>query len=70
MKINTDLRRKNSSQRKQAQTLLEERLELQSHIQDKEKQIQTIKGLLKEQECESSGVPSDGSDDGSLVSWT
>ncbi|CAI9715106.1 Hypothetical predicted protein [Octopus vulgaris] len=67
VKINTDLRRKNSSQRKQTQTLLEERLELQSHIQDKEKQILTIKGLLKEQECESSDAPSDGSDNGSLT---
>ncbi|GAB1597866.1 RILP-like protein 1 isoform X3 [Argonauta hians] len=65
-KINSELRRKNSSQRKQTQTLLEERLELQSHIQDKEKQIHTIKGLLKEQECESSESLGHGSDDSTL----
>lgn len=50
VKVNSDLRRKNSSQRKQTRTLLEERLELQSQIQDKDKHIHTIKELLKESE--------------------
>lgn len=59
VKVNADLRRKNSSQRKQTRTLLEERLELQSQIQDKDKHIQTIKELLKESEAGSSGASFD-----------
>lgn len=49
-KINTDLRRKNVTQRKQARSLLQEKVDLQVLIQEKDQQVSHIKDLLKDQE--------------------
>lgn len=50
VKVNTDLRRNNSIQRKQSHTLLEEKSELEAQLADKEQQINKITSLVREQE--------------------
>lgn len=50
MKVNSDLRRSNSIQKKQAHTLLEEKSELEAQLTDKEQQIKKITHMIKEQE--------------------
>lgn len=49
-KVNADLRRKNTTSRKQARGLLEEKADLQTQIQDKESQIAQIQRLLHDQD--------------------
>uniref|UniRef100_A0A0B6ZNV6 RH1 domain-containing protein n=1 Tax=Arion vulgaris TaxID=1028688 RepID=A0A0B6ZNV6_9EUPU len=49
-KVNADLRRKNTSQKKQAQTLLQERLELETQLHVKDNEVEHIKKLISEQE--------------------
>ncbi|XP_064612688.1 RILP-like protein 1 isoform X2 [Liolophura sinensis] len=49
-KVNADLRRKNTTSRKQARGLLEEKADLQTQIQDKENQIAQIQRLLHDQD--------------------
>lgn len=50
VKVNSDLRRSNSIQRKQSHTLLEEKSELEAQLADKEQQITKITSLVREQE--------------------
>ncbi|XP_048733786.1 RILP-like protein 1 isoform X3 [Ostrea edulis] len=50
VKVNTDLRRSNSIQKKQAHTLLEEKSELEAQLTDKEQQITKITQFIKEKE--------------------
>ncbi|XP_078335996.1 RILP-like protein 1 isoform X1 [Crassostrea virginica] len=50
VKVNSDLRRSNSIQKKQAHTLLEEKSELEAQLTDKEQQIKKITHMIKEQE--------------------
>lgn len=50
VKVNSDLRRNNSIQRKQSHTLLEEKSELEAQLADKEQQINKITSLVREQE--------------------
>ncbi|KAL5017519.1 hypothetical protein ScPMuIL_007108 [Solemya velum] len=50
IKVNSDLRRKNTTQRKHARSLLEERVDLETQLAEKENQILQIRENLKEQE--------------------
>ncbi|XP_061197201.1 RILP-like protein 1 isoform X2 [Saccostrea echinata] len=50
VKVNADLRRSNSIQKKQAHTLLEEKSELEAQLADKEQQITKITQMIKEQD--------------------
>ncbi|BFZ04392.1 hypothetical protein BsWGS_07431 [Bradybaena similaris] len=49
-KVNADLRRKNSTQKKQAQALLQEKLELETQLHTKDNEVEHIKKLISEQE--------------------
>ncbi|XP_062611381.1 RILP-like protein 1, partial [Saccostrea cucullata] len=50
VKVNADLRRSNSIQKKQAHTLLEEKSDLEAQLADKEQQITKITQMIQEQE--------------------
>lgn len=49
-KVNADLRRKNTTQKKQAQALLQEKLELETQLHTKDHEVEHIKKLISEQE--------------------
>lgn len=48
--MNTDLRRKNNTQRKQARALLEEKSELEIALREKDAEVDKVKIMLSEQE--------------------
>lgn len=52
VKVNTELRKKNQTHKKQSRTLLEEKSELEAQLVDKEHQIKQIQELMKEQESQ------------------
>lgn len=49
-KVNSDLRRKNNTQRKQARVLLEEKSELEIALREKDAEVDKVKTMLSEQE--------------------
>lgn len=49
VKINIELRRKNSSQRKQARQLITEKVDLEAQLAEKESQISKVKEFMKEE---------------------
>ncbi|XP_059147379.1 RILP-like protein 1 isoform X3 [Physella acuta] len=49
-KVNADLRRKNTSHKKQARVLLEEKVDLESQLHTKDAEVEHIKKLMVEQE--------------------
>ncbi|BFZ18924.1 hypothetical protein BsWGS_21965 [Bradybaena similaris] len=49
-KVNADLRLKNSTHKKQARFLLQEKLDLESQLQDKDHEVEHIKKLISDQE--------------------
>lgn len=49
VKINIELRRKNSSHRKHARTLISEKVDLETQLAEKESQIHHVKELMKEE---------------------
>lgn len=50
IKVNSELRRKNSTHKKQTRTLLEDKVDLETQLADKEQQITHITEVIKEQE--------------------
>ena len=56
MKINIDLRRKNSSHRKHARTLITEKVDLETQLAEKESQITKVKELMKEESLDDAHV--------------
>ncbi|XP_021346312.1 RILP-like protein 1 isoform X6 [Mizuhopecten yessoensis] len=51
VKVNSELRRKNNTHKKQTRTLLEEKVDLETQLADKEQQISHINEAIKEQEA-------------------
>ncbi|XP_060068995.1 RILP-like protein 1 isoform X2 [Ylistrum balloti] len=51
VKVNSELRRKNNTHKKQTKTLLEEKVDLETQLADKEQQITHIAEVIKEQEA-------------------
>ena len=49
MKINIDLRRKNSSHRKHARQLITDKVDLETQLAEKESQITKVKEFMKEE---------------------
>jgi len=52
VKMNAELRRKNIIHKKQAKTLLEERVDMEAQLVDKDHQIKQITDLIKDHEIE------------------
>ena len=56
VKINLELRRKNSSHRKHARTLISEKVELETQLAEKESQIHRVKELMNEESLDDGHV--------------
>ena len=50
--MNTELRKKNHTQKKQAHILLEEKSDLEAQLVDKEQQINHIQDIMRDQESQ------------------
>ena len=50
--MNTELRKKNQTHKKQARTLLEEKSDLEAQLVDKEQQIHQIQDIMRDQESQ------------------
>ena len=48
--MNSDLRRKNNTHKKQAKVLVDERAELEVALRDKEVEVEKVKNMISEQE--------------------